>query len=64
MGKVVEKLRLANALEPKRRIDIDAVVDTGATTLVLPAEVVEKLHLRKIRDASVKSADNSRRRRV
>jgi len=55
MGKVMERIKLTNdydlalvragALDPSgvRALEIDALVDTGATILVLPADVVERL---------------------
>ena len=58
MGKVVERVKLKSLFDPEKEIEIDAVVDTGATLLMLPMEVVEKLSLRKIRDVSVRYANN------
>ena len=55
MGKVMTKLTLENATDrgkaeeglirrdEVRRVEVIALVDTGATTLVLPADVAEKL---------------------
>jgi predicted aspartyl protease len=57
MGKVIEKLKLTNAFEPRRTVIIDAVVNTGATMLVLPLAVARKLKLRKMRTAGVRYAD-------
>ena len=31
MGKVVEKVRLTSLFEPKKLVEVDAVIDTGAT---------------------------------
>jgi clan AA aspartic protease len=57
MGKVMETIRLTNdydfaqALAGERNpadvrtIDLEALVDTGATTLILPADAVERLGL-------------------
>jgi clan AA aspartic protease len=57
MGKVMTKLTLENLgdrlnaenglLRPDqvRRLEVEALVDTGATTLVLPADLAEKLGL-------------------
>ena len=57
MGKVMEKIRLTNSYdedkvqsgywkpEQIRSLEIEALVDTGATMLMLPADVVERLGL-------------------
>ena len=31
MGKEVEKVRLTSLFEPKKLVEVDAVIDTGAT---------------------------------
>ena len=36
MGKVVEKVKLTSLLEPEKSVEVKAVIDTGATMLVLP----------------------------
>jgi clan AA aspartic protease len=55
MGKVMTKLTLENIVDrgnaanglirpdQVRRVEVDALVDTGATTLVLPADIAAKL---------------------
>ena len=43
MGKVIEKVKLTNLFEPAKWTEVEAVVDTGATMLVLPQPVVDKL---------------------
>ncbi len=58
MGKVIEKVKITNLLEPARRIEVEAVIDTGATMVVLPQNVVGQLGLRKIREVRVKYANN------
>jgi predicted aspartyl protease len=57
MGKVVSKVKLTNyddlvllrrgikSQEEVRQIEIDALIDTGATMLSLPQDLVEKLGL-------------------
>jgi len=40
MGKVVEKIKVINVFEPERVIEIEAVIDTGPTMLVLPQNVI------------------------
>lgn len=68
MGRVMTKVKLTNntdrdiaeqGLIPReqvRSVDIEAVVDTGATTLAIPADIVQRLGLpvtgtRRVRDA-------------
>jgi len=58
MGKVVEKIKLINTFEPEKEIEIEAVVDTGATMLVLPQNVIDKLNLRKMQEVKVRYVDN------
>jgi clan AA aspartic protease len=58
MGKVIEKIKLTNIYDTAKSMEIDAVIDTGATMLVLPQNLVEELELRKIREAKVKYANN------
>ena len=38
MGKVVEKVKLTSLFEPEKSVEVDAVIDTGATMLVLPQD--------------------------
>ena len=74
MGRVVTKLKLKNLSDQNlasrgylgqkdvRVLEVDALVDTGATMLVLPEDVVEALGLlpegtRKIRYADARIAD-------
>lgn len=62
MGKITEKIRVTNLLDPTRAAEVEAVVDTGATPpmagLVLPRDVVALLGLEKIEEIRVKYADN------
>ena len=58
MGKVVEKIKVINVFEPEREIELEAVIDTGATMLVLPQNVIDKLNLRKMREVKVRYANN------
>jgi predicted aspartyl protease len=60
MGKVIEKTKLTNFADPSKSKEIEAVIDTGATMLVLPAEVIQELGLRKIREVTVRYANNIR----
>ena len=58
MGKVIEKIKVINVFEPEREIELEAVIDTGATMLVLPQNVIDKLNLRKMREVKVRYANN------
>jgi clan AA aspartic protease len=69
MGKVMTKIKLTNlndvqdvqtrALRPEqvRVLEIEALVDTGATSLVLPADLVAALGMREIGRRKVRYAD-------
>lgn len=57
MGKVLERIRLTNVFDPSKSEEIDAVIGTGATMLVLPQDLVDRLGLRKIREAKVRYAN-------
>jgi len=59
MGKIVEKVRLTNLVDPTKSAEVDAVVDAGATMLVLPKNVVERLGLPKVDEVRVRYANNS-----
>lgn len=58
MGKVIERVKLTNLFDPTKTVEIDAVIDTGATMLVLPQNAIEELDLRKMREAKVRYANN------
>jgi len=58
MGKVVEKIKLTSLFEPEKSVEVDAIIDTGATMLVLPQDVIEELGLRKIGERRVRYANN------
>lgn len=60
MGKVIEKIKLTSVFDPAKSIEVDAVIDTGATMLVLPQELVKRLNLKKIREVPVKYANNEK----
>jgi clan AA aspartic protease len=73
MGKVMTKVKLTNGLDQSlvqrgmlpsdqvRTVEVDALVDTGATTLVLPAELCRTLGLREVGRRRVRYADGRRR---
>lgn len=63
MGKVMEKVKLASLFDPTKSVEVDAVIDTGATMLVLPQNLVDELGLRKICEVTVKYANNQRQQK-
>jgi len=58
MGKVIEKVKIMNLLDSTKSVEIEAVVYTGATMVVLPQNIVDKLGLKKIREVKVRYANN------
>jgi len=58
MGKVIEKAKLTSLFEPEKSVEVDAVIDTGATMVVLPKDIVDALGLRKVREVKVRYANN------
>jgi clan AA aspartic protease len=58
MGKVIEKVKITNLFDQTKSVEVEAVIDTGATMLVLPQDVIAKLDLRKMREATVRYANN------
>ena len=58
MGKVVERVRITNIFHPEKSVEVDALIDTGATMVVLPQDIVDKLGLRKVREVKVRYANN------
>ena len=48
MGKVIEKVKLTSLFDPTKSVEVEAIIDTSATMLVLPQSIVEQLHLRKM----------------
>lgn len=54
MGKVIEKIKVASIFEPSNFIELDALVDTGATMLILPRNIITGLGVQKIREINVK----------
>ena len=71
MGRVVTRMKLVNsgdlrlardgllAQEMVRELELEALVDTGATDLVLPADVVSALGLPEIDQREIRLADGS-----
>ena len=70
MGRITVQLELANnddvkavkkgqrRVETVRRAEIDGIIDTGATRLVLPQSVVEQLGLTPVGQVKVRYANN------
>ncbi|MFQ5750786.1 MAG: retroviral-like aspartic protease family protein [bacterium] len=59
MGKVFEKIKLTNLFDPTKSVEVEATIDTGATRLVLPEEIIQALNLKKMREVNVKYANNT-----
>lgn len=76
MGRTVVKLRVVNSLDRQqaaqgaipasavRRIEVEAVVDTGATYVCLPREDIKKLGLPFLREVPIRTANGPARRRL
>ncbi len=58
MGKIIETLKITNFLDPTKSVEVEAIVDTGATMMILPENIVNELGLEKIEEVRVKYADN------
>jgi hypothetical protein len=56
MGKVIEKVKFRNVFEPDKFVEVEALIDTGATSVVLPKDLVNKLGLRKVGETKVRYA--------
>lgn len=63
MGKVVEKVKVANLLDPTKSVTVEAIVDTGAM-LVLPQDIVNSLGLEKVEEVRVKSNNHVETKRI
>ena len=50
MRRATEKITLTSLFDSTKFREVDAVIDTGATLLVLPQDLVEELGLTRIRD--------------
>ena len=59
MGIIYTKLKIRNPLTNSETIDVEAKIDTGATLLVLPKSVTDKLGFPKIRRQVVKYANET-----
>ena len=63
IGKVVEKIKVTNFKDPSKSVEIEAIIDTGATMSILPMDLIQKLGLEKVDEVSVRYADNSVKRK-
>lgn len=63
MGRIITQLRISNFLDSTKAIEIDALVDTGASYLTLPSKWKERLGgLEKIEDVEVETATGELRK--
>ncbi len=58
LGKIVEKVKLTSLPSRDKSVEVEADINTGATMMVLPINLVRKLSLEKIEDVKVKYADS------
>lgn len=58
MGKVIEKIKITNLFDSTKSMEVEAIVDTGATMLTLPEDMVNELGLNKVEEVKVKYANN------
>ena len=70
MGKTLVKVKMWNVMDEERvekgevePLEIEAQIDNGATTPVLPPQVAKKLNLKKTGEARVRYADERREKR-
>jgi clan AA aspartic protease len=59
MGKVIERVKFTSLFDPNKSIEVEAVIDTGATMVVLPQNLVDELGLKKVREVKVRYANNA-----
>lgn len=60
MGRIVTRVTIENHLDPTKRIETDALVDTGAFMLTLPKSWQERLGPLEMRDLEVLTANQER----
>ena len=58
MGRVTEKIKLTNVLDTTKSVEVEVLVDTGAMMLSLPQDVVDELGLTKVKEVTVRYANN------
>jgi clan AA aspartic protease len=59
MGKVIERVKFTSLFDPNKSIEVEAVIDTGATMVVLPQNLVDELGLKKVHEVKVRYANNA-----
>jgi len=59
MGTFREKIKITNPEEPKKSVEIECVVDTGATYTWIPLDILEKIGLVPVFKRKFKIADGS-----
>jgi clan AA aspartic protease len=57
MGKMIEKVKLVSLSDPKKSVEVEAIVDAGATMMALPKSLVQELGLEKVEEVKVKYED-------
>jgi clan AA aspartic protease len=57
MGKIIEKVKLVSLSDPKKSVEVEAIIDAGATMMALPKSLVQELGLEKVEEVGVKYAD-------
>jgi len=62
MGEIRVQVKLSNLTDPSRRATTEMLVDTGATRVGLPSDLVRRLGLRKAAEAQVEYADGRKAR--
>lgn len=64
MGKVMARIKISNHDDDSRNVELEALVDTGATMMVVPMDIVRKLGLAKVTTRTVRYADNRQAERT
>jgi predicted aspartyl protease len=59
----LENVRISNFLDPSKSVEIEALIDTGATMCALPRSVAERLGLTCAWEATVRYANGARARK-
>jgi len=63
MGKTIEKVKLWNIFDEEKVIEVEAQIDNGATTVVLPKKIAGELKLPIVRQTWVKYANDLREKK-
>lgn len=64
MGQVRVEIEVTNLLDKSKKEKATAIVDTGATLLCLPRDMIERLNLEFSREIEVRTTNGKVRRRV